>query len=133
MWLYNYQHIIYVFYCIFIKKYERNLLSDFNKNLQDIIPRTSAHFNKYVSQLDAIQSYYFILNSLIIDYSSYYVCVWNDVFSLVINDRDNLLLMQSKDRDYPLYPNLVVGHHIMCFSSQRFARTSLVWRKLIDN
>ena len=123
MWLYNYQHIIYVFYCIFIKKYERNLLSDFNKNLQDIIPRTSAHFNKYVSQLDAIQSYYFILNSLIINYSSY-----NDVFSLVINDRANLLLMQSKDRDYPLYPNLVVG-----FSSQRFARTSLVWRKLIDN
>ena len=121
MWLYNYQHIIYVFYCIFIKKYERNLLSDFNKNLQDIIPRTSAHFNKYVSQLDAIQSYYFILNSLIINYSSY-----NDVFSLVINDREKLLLMQSKDRDYPLYPNLVVGHHIVCFSSERFARTSLV-------
>ena len=43
---YPHQHIIYVFYCIFIKKYERNLLSDFNKNLQDIIPRTSAHFNK---------------------------------------------------------------------------------------
>ena len=47
-------------------------------------------------------------------------------FSLVTNDREKLLLMQSKDRDYPLYPNLVVGHHIVCFSSERFARTSLV-------